>query len=53
MNTHDPTPTATNLTSPEKRAYHPPQVTDLGDVRELTRSGGGSSLDGRASPAKG
>jgi hypothetical protein len=53
MNTHDQTPAAPTFPSPEKRAYHTPRVTDLGDVRELTRGGGGSVFDGRGQPTKG
>jgi hypothetical protein len=38
--------------TPEKRAYKTPQVTDLGDVQELTRGGGGSNFDGPKNPPK-
>jgi hypothetical protein len=58
MNTHDkaqaghqggsPTPTP----SPAKRAYQPPQVIDLGDVRELTRGTTGSKFDGGPGKSK-
>lgn len=50
MNTHDPAPAPV---APPKRVYQAPQVTDLGDVRDLTRSGGATAGDGRASSGKG
>ena len=53
MNTHDKAPasyhggSAPSLPASTKRAYQTPQVIELGDVRELTRAGGGSVTDGR------
>jgi hypothetical protein len=47
MNTHDQAPgSALSVPrSPEKRTYEAPKVVDLGDVRELTRSGGTKAAD--------
>jgi hypothetical protein len=55
MNTPDVPPVpAPQTRSPGKRAYHAPRITDLGDVRELTRGGGGTKPDGPKHPqAKG
>jgi hypothetical protein len=50
MNTHDQTsPAAPAPPSPAKRAYHTPQVMELGDVRELTRGSSGAKGDGHVS----
>lgn len=38
--------------SEQKRTYRAPQVTELGDVRDLTRGGGGSVFDGPGRPGK-
>jgi hypothetical protein len=47
MSMHDQAPV---ISSPKKRAYQMPQVTDLGDVRDLTRGGGTPRTgDGKAS----
>jgi len=46
MSTPDQAPAAI---SPNKRPYQTPQVTDLGDVRAITRSGGSSSPDFKTS----
>jgi hypothetical protein len=52
MSTDEQISATTPTSAPgEKRAYHAPQVTDLGDVRTLTRSGGGSGIDGLRSHA--
>jgi hypothetical protein len=54
MNTHDKVPaghhgrSAASPPALAKRAYDPPRVMELGDVRELTRSGGGSVSDARS-----
>jgi hypothetical protein len=52
MNTHNQPPAVPPLASPQKRAYHTPQVIDLGDVRELTRGGGGPYFDGPGRPTR-
>lgn len=54
MSTTEQTTAAAQSISPlQKRAYHTPQVKDLGDVRELTRGGGGTKFDGPSRPTKG
>ncbi len=50
MNTHDQAPAPI---APAKRVYQAPQVTDLGDVRDLTRAGGATAGDGRGHLGKG
>jgi hypothetical protein len=35
-----------------KKRYHRPQVTELGDIRELTRGGGRTTVDGKGSRGK-
>jgi hypothetical protein len=57
MNTHDKEHAgqhggfAPKLPATAKRAYQTPRVIELGDVRELTRAGAGTQLDGRAHPS--
>jgi len=47
MNMHDqPRGDAATPPSPVKRAYQTPRVTDLGDVREITRGSSGTVFDG-------
>ena len=43
---------ALSASLPTKREYQTPQVIELGDIRELTRGGGGSIFDGPGKPTK-
>ena len=54
MNTSDRAPSALEEpTAPQKHAYQPPRVTDLGDVRHLTQGTSGHTYDGPGVPATG
>lgn len=47
MNTSDRAPSALEeTTSTKKRAYQTPRVSNLGDVRDLTRGSTGHTFDG-------
>ncbi len=47
MNTHDQPRAAASTLSPRvKRTYQTPRVSDLGDVREITRGNSGTAFDG-------
>jgi hypothetical protein len=51
VNTNQLPKETTSENDKEPRSYEKPAVTDLGDVRELTRGTGGTKFDGPLAPA--